>query len=55
MTVKKLTEDEQKEVFLLRSAIEVEAVKKLIQIITSPDQLKSLKLIVEQQEEALAK
>lgn len=53
MTVKKLTEDEQKEVFLLRSAIEVEAVKKLIEIITFPEQLKSLKLIVKQQDEAL--
>ncbi|MEK4029778.1 GntR family transcriptional regulator [Pseudobacillus sp. FSL P4-0506] len=53
MTVRKLTQEEQEEVFLLRSAIEVEAVKKLIKVITSPEQLRSLKLILEQQEEAL--
>ncbi|WP_182916919.1 GntR family transcriptional regulator [Bacillus sp. PK3_68] len=53
LTVRKLTQEEQDEVFLLRSAIEVEAVKKLIKVITSPEQLRSLKLILEQQEEAL--
>ncbi len=53
ITVKKLTDEEQKEIFLLRSAIEVEAVKKLIKIISSSDQLRSLKLILKKQEEAL--
>ncbi|WP_341302164.1 GntR family transcriptional regulator [Lysinibacillus sp. FSL H8-0500] len=53
MTVKKITKEEQDEIFLVRSAIEVEAVKKLIEIITSTEQLKSLKIILKQQEEAL--
>ncbi|MGR6342299.1 GntR family transcriptional regulator [Priestia megaterium] len=53
LAIKKITPEEQEEIFLLRSAIEVEAVKKLTEVITSPEQLRVLKLILKQQEEAL--
>lgn len=53
VTVRKITQEEQDEIFLLRSSIEVQVVKKLTEVITSPDQLKILRLIVEQQQEAL--
>ncbi|MEK4010258.1 GntR family transcriptional regulator [Peribacillus sp. FSL M8-0224] len=53
LTVRKITPEEQDEIFLLRSAIEVESVKKLTKEITSPEQLRLLKLILKQQEEAL--
>ncbi|MFP5108205.1 GntR family transcriptional regulator [Neobacillus sp. C211] len=53
VTVRKITQEEQDEIFLLRSSIEVQVVKKLTEVITSPDQLKILRLIVEQQKEAL--
>jgi DNA-binding GntR family transcriptional regulator len=53
VTVRKITQGEQEEIFLLRSSIEVQVVKKLTEVITSPDQLKIVRLIVEQQEEAL--
>lgn len=52
LTVRKITPEEQDEIFLLRSAIEVESVKKLTQEITTPEQLRLLKLILKQQEEA---
>ncbi|ASS93779.1 hypothetical protein BS1321_07220 [Peribacillus simplex NBRC 15720 = DSM 1321] len=50
LTVRKITPEEQDEIFLLRSAIEVESVKKLTQEITTPEQLRLLKLILKQQE-----
>lgn len=53
VTVRKITQEEQDEIFLLRSSIEVQVVKKLTEVITSPDQLKILRLIVEQQQEAI--
>ncbi|MFB3160139.1 GntR family transcriptional regulator [Neobacillus sp. 179-J 1A1 HS] len=53
VTVRKITQGEQEEIFLLRSSIEVQVVKKLTEVITSPDQLKIVRLIVEQQQEAL--
>lgn len=53
LTVRKITPEEQDEIFLLRSTIEVEVVKKLTEVITSPEQLRVLKLILKQQEEAL--
>lgn len=53
LTVRRITPEEQEEIFLLRSTIEVEVVKKLTEVVTSPEQLKILKLIVQQQEEAL--
>lgn len=53
VTVRKITQEEQDEIFLLRSSIEVQVVKKLTEVITSPDHLKILRLIVEQQQEAL--
>lgn len=53
VTVRKITQEEQNEIFLLRSSIEVQVVKKLTEVITSSDQLKILRLIVEQQQEAI--
>lgn len=50
LTVRKITKGEQDEIFLLRSSIEVEVVKKLTEEITSPKQLEILKRIVKQQE-----
>ncbi|MEH7548819.1 MULTISPECIES: GntR family transcriptional regulator [Bacillaceae] len=52
VTVRRITQDEQDEIFLLRSSIEVQVVKKLTEVITSPDQLKILRLIVKEQQEA---
>ncbi|WHY00304.1 GntR family transcriptional regulator [Neobacillus sp. DY30] len=53
VTVRKITPAEQDEIFLLRRSIEAEVVKKLTELITSPEQLEILRGIVEQQEEAL--
>lgn len=53
VTVRKITQEEQDEIFLLRSSIEVQVVKKLTEVITSSDQLEILKLLVEQQQEAI--
>lgn len=53
VTVREITPAEQDEIFLLRRSIEAQVVKKLTEVITSPDQLKILRVIVEQQEEAL--
>lgn len=55
LTVRNITPEEQEEIFLLRRTIEVEVVKKLTEVVTSPKQLKGLHLIIEQQEEALEK
>ncbi|TWD93435.1 DNA-binding GntR family transcriptional regulator [Neobacillus bataviensis] len=52
VTVRRITQEEQDEIFLLRSSIEVQVVKKLTEVITSPDQLKILRLIVKEQQEA---
>ncbi|WP_285767775.1 GntR family transcriptional regulator [Peribacillus sp. SI8-4] len=52
LTVRKITPGEQDEIFLLRSAIELDSVKKLTREITSPIQLNPLKLILKQQEDA---
>jgi len=51
VTVRRITQEEQDEIFLLRSSIEVQVVKKLTEM-TSPDQLKILRLIVKEQQEA---
>ncbi|WP_051291515.1 GntR family transcriptional regulator [Fictibacillus gelatini] len=53
LTVREITQKEQDEIFLLRSAIEVEVVKKLTSVVTSPKQLTALNLIYQQQEEAM--
>lgn len=53
VTVREITPAEQDEIFLLRRSIEAQVVKKLVEVITSPDQLKILRVIVEEQEEAL--
>ncbi|SDJ06290.1 GntR family transcriptional regulator [Alteribacillus bidgolensis] len=55
LTVRKITPEEQDEIFLLRSSIEVQAVKKLTEVITTPEQLKVLKIIYKQQEEAMGR
>lgn len=53
VTVRKITQEEQDEIFLLRSSIEVQVVKRLTEVITSSEQLEILKLLVEQQQEAI--
>jgi len=53
VTVRKISPEEEDEIFLLRSTIEVQVVKNLIKVVKSPDQLKILKTIVRAQEEAI--
>lgn len=53
VTVRKITQEEQDEIFLLRSSIEVQVVKRLTEVITSSEQLEILKQLVEQQQEAI--
>ncbi|RFU64947.1 GntR family transcriptional regulator [Peribacillus glennii] len=53
LTVRKITPEEQDEIFLLRSSIEVEVIKKLLASNISQEQLTVLKTIIQQQEEAM--
>ncbi|MDQ0219560.1 GntR family transcriptional regulator [Peribacillus cavernae] len=53
LTVRKITAEEQDEIFLLRSSIEVEVIKKLSKSHISREQLLPLKVIIQQQEEAM--
>jgi DNA-binding GntR family transcriptional regulator len=52
MTVRKVTESEMEQIFLLRTTIETKVIQKLAEIITS-EQLALLKDICKQQEEAM--
>ncbi|AJY74538.1 GntR family transcriptional regulator [Paenibacillus beijingensis] len=52
MTVRKVTESEIEQIFLLRTSIETKMIRKLAEIITS-EQLKILKNICKQQKEAM--
>jgi DNA-binding GntR family transcriptional regulator len=53
LTIRKITREEQDEIFLLRSTIEVEVIKKLTESKFSAEQLMILKNIIQQQEEAM--
>ncbi|MED4203320.1 GntR family transcriptional regulator [Neobacillus mesonae] len=53
VTIREITPEEEDEIFLLRSTIEVEVVKNLIKVVKSPKQLEVLKLIVREQEKAI--
>jgi DNA-binding GntR family transcriptional regulator len=53
LTIRKITPDEQEEIFILRSVIEVEVIKKLIEIKPPPTKLQLLKNIVQKQKEAM--
>lgn len=53
LTVRKITSEEQDEIFLLRSSIEVEVIRKLIVKGTTKEQLLVLKNIIQRQEEAM--
>jgi DNA-binding GntR family transcriptional regulator len=53
LTIRKITPDEQEEIFILRSVIEVEVIKKLIEINPPPTKLQLLKNIVQEQKEAM--
>jgi len=55
LTVRKITPEEQEEIFLLRSWIEDKAVKKIIKNNISTEQLIFLKDIIQEQEEAMKK
>ncbi|NHN33426.1 GntR family transcriptional regulator [Paenibacillus agricola] len=52
MTVRKVTENEMEQIFLLRTTIETKVIQKLTEIITS-EQLALLRAICKQQEEAM--
>ncbi|MEH7252556.1 GntR family transcriptional regulator [Neobacillus niacini] len=53
VTIRKITVEEEDEIFLLRSTIEVQVVKKVITVMKSPKELQILKIIVSKQEEAV--
>ncbi|WHY67701.1 GntR family transcriptional regulator [Neobacillus sp. SuZ13] len=53
VTVRKITPEEEEEIFLLRRNIEVQVAKNVLKVMKSPEELTILKKIVSQQEEAL--
>lgn len=53
VTVRKITSEEESEIFLLRSVIESEVIKTLTKLILTSKQLNPLKSIIKQQEEAI--
>ncbi|GAA4865552.1 GntR family transcriptional regulator [Paenibacillus vulneris] len=53
MAVRKVTENEMEQIFLLRASIETKVIQKLAETIT-PEQLEELKAICKEQEEAMS-